>query len=135
MNATLEREQRIAALREKYGNDLAGNNESGMANRRYGIMRILKLVEVLATRRHSLTLAALTEELQESFPVCERTIRRDVEALESLGLVDRVKAGGNVYWRWADDQMRAVIHERNAELMQQRTQLSDPPREVFEAVR
>lgn len=81
----------------------------------------------------------MTEDINDSLgsDYCERTIRRDLEELELLGVVERVRARGHGRggwcidrWRWINASVRSAVFSRLAEV---RSNERDPLR--MEAVR
>lgn len=87
--------------------------------------RVLLLIELLAPLRCGARLPELTDDLNDTLGTeyCERTVRRDLAALERLGLVEPVVAPprykpGPVCprWRWTDRSVRGAICRHVAEL-------------------
>ena len=84
-----------------------------MSARRYRqLCRVLLLVELLAPLRNGATVAELTTDVCENIgPVDQRTIYRDLETLEALGLLERFKRpeDSGHRWRWQDGGLRAAV--------------------------
>lgn len=88
---------------------------------------MLLMIELLAPLAYGVTAAELARDIREDIGTYgERTIRRDLVALETIGLVERIKPFRQMKtathrerttkWRWVDRSMRAAIQARTAEL-------------------
>lgn len=74
--------------------------------------RILTIIEFIAPLRRGATLAEIRRDVSDFFGrnYCERTITRDMQALESLGLVDYVLCEDRARrWIFRDNTVRASI--------------------------
>lgn len=86
--------------------------------------RVLLIVELLAPLRCGATTSELATDVSDLLgrDYCERTIRRDLKALELLGLVEtlmtrersRQGAWNKVRWRWIDCSFRSTVFNRMA---------------------
>jgi hypothetical protein len=76
------------------------------------VVRVLLIAELLAPLRRGATIQELCADVSDSLGhrYCERTIMRDVDLLESLGIVEKDRL--RVYWN--GDSARASIVERMA---------------------
>lgn len=80
--------------------------------------RIFLIVELLAPLRRGATLVELNSDVSDELGrYCERTIRRDLSFLESLGVVEAVCGDGQVRYRWRDCSIRSVIAERMSSMV------------------
>lgn len=79
---------------------------------RLQVRRVLHLIDVLAPRHQWLSTAdvyQLTNESGET-PVCERTVMRDLQLLDSMNMIERKVGPGRqpgsvaVYWRLSIDR-------------------------------
>lgn len=83
------------------------------ARRLRQLQRVLTIIELLAPLREGATTQELTDTLQEDgSEFCKRTIRRDLDALEAIGLVEchdplkvkglwaRAAIGDSCRWVW-----------------------------------
>lgn len=76
------------------------------------LRRLLLVIELLAPLRRGATVAELQRDISEDIgPVCSRTIRRDLESLELLGLIERARPAR---WRWVAESIRAAIYHHTA---------------------
>jgi DeoR/GlpR family transcriptional regulator of sugar metabolism len=89
------------------------------------------IIELLAPLRRGATIEELTRDISDEFgPVADRTIRRDLESLELLGLVERrgpdpseIRSRHANRWRWIRESIRAAIHRQTSELLAEREHL------------
>ena len=105
----MNRQQRIESLREKYAH--IQDREETVQQRRESVVRILRVVEVVAMYRFGIVTRDVAKELADDYPVHTRTVLRDLQALESLGIVEKK----HHRWFWCHDILRAAIHHRSAQ--------------------
>ena len=70
------------------------------------LQRVLLLISIVSPLRFGATVEELHHEMVEAYgDVCLRTIRRDLEALEMLGYVERPsELSQGSKWRWVRQQ-------------------------------
>lgn len=96
------------------------------AGRYRQIERILLIVELLSPLRRGASASDLLQDVCEMTGVkyCERTIFRDLDFLQRIGLVDRYRRGnhtrGQSVFRWRGCQAKAIVAERMAEVFSER---------------
>lgn len=89
------------------------------------IRRTMLIIELLAPLRRGATVEELTRDISDDIgPVCKRTIQRDLESLEILGLVrksgpdtetDRLARAQR--WHWVTSSIRSAIHRHASEYL------------------
>jgi hypothetical protein len=86
--------------------------------------RMFLLIELIAPLRYGATIGEIAGDVRaEIGDYCERTIRRDLLALQELGVVERLASRephstggyGADRWRWIDCSIRSVIYRHVAE--------------------
>ena len=85
--------------------------------------RVLVIIELLSPLRYGATIEEIASDVRDTIgdDYCERTIIRDLKALERLGVVERTRGSGR--WRWIERSVRAAVYHRMAEL---RSEARDP---------
>ena len=89
-------------------------SEKRPESRSMQLARVLLIAELLAPLRHGATIGELMSDVSDTLGVrfCERTIRRDLEALESLGVVELVHPNRRpMVAKWARDRFRSSVVE------------------------
>lgn len=95
--------------------------------------RVLLIIELLSPLRYGATLGELTRDVGDALDAdyCERTIRRDLKALEEMGFVEvrrtgELRRGGGwrtARWQWMDQSFRSAIFSHVAAV---RSEARDP---------
>ncbi|MEM6469432.1 MAG: hypothetical protein AAF802_07660 [Planctomycetota bacterium] len=92
------------------------------AQRYQQLERVIHVAELLLPLRLGAYIPQIWRDVRETFPVCERTIRRDLFFLERLALVELEPCGR---WRW-------VANELVSELWQQMAMVTSATRDAIE---
>lgn len=90
------------------------------------LRRTLLIIELLAPLRYGATVPEIAADVRDQIGIdyCDRTIQRDLESLEQIGLVEHLPArcGWSVpamerraRWQWADRSLRGVMYRHTAE--------------------
>ncbi len=92
--------------------DLADDDAPAASQMRYEqITRIMLVIELVAPLHHGVTVAMMHPDVcQEYGQVSTRTVYRDLQFLESLGLLDR--EGNRFFWR--DGNFRSIVQKEVA---------------------
>ena len=96
------------------------------ATRLRQLRRTLLIIELLAPLRYGATVPEIAADVRDRIGIdyCDRTIRRDLESLEEIGLVEHVPAVSGraapamerrARWQWADRSLRSVMYRHTAE--------------------
>lgn len=90
-----------------------------MHRRNIIVVRILLLIDLMASRRMPIPVDHIAHLINERTgdPVSLRTIRRDLQALHEIGLVDRVRlprGRGRAAFGWRLSLQRSESHQRSA---------------------
>lgn len=81
------------------------------ANRMRQLQRVLVLISLISPLRYGASIAELHRDMVSEYDdMCERTVRRDLIALEQMGMVQKEFVDGGVRWKW----MRQARTERIA---------------------
>lgn len=65
------------------------DTDRGPERPRRQLQRIFTLIELIANRRFTFPIRDIVRELNDTDACCDRTVRRDLELLATLGLVER----------------------------------------------
>lgn len=92
------------------------------------LRRVMLIIELLAPLRRGATAEELAQDVSEDLgPVSSRTIARDLESLELLGLVEGRRPESNGQrgilakrWHWVSRSLRAAIHRHASEFIAER---------------
>lgn len=92
------------------------------------LRRVMLIIELLAPLRRGATVEELARDISEDLgPITTRTIRRDLESLEILGLVEKRRPDPAAdrlthakRWHWVRDSIRAAIHRHAADFVAER---------------
>lgn len=113
--------EEFAAYQRRKPGRPRGETYQPAAQRRYEqLVRTMLLIELVAPLREGATIAQLLPDLRNEFGmISERTLRRDLNALEAFGLVTHEerceRTGRPARWIWHSATFRGVVHRRVAE--------------------